>query len=59
MKKKSKNMLIGFTAVVLLSSAGLLLAKGLKHKKKEDITAKTRAENAYTDSLTQKDIAWG
>ena len=59
MKKKSKNMLIGFTAVVLLSSAGLLIAKEVKSRKKEDVIAKTRAENAYTDSLTQKDIAWG
>ena len=52
-------MLIGFTAVVLLSSAGLLIAKEVKSRKKEDVIAKTRAENAYTDSLTQKDIAWG
>tara|TARA_R110000824_G_scaffold365582_1_gene554098 strand:+ start:69 stop:248 length:180 start_codon:yes stop_codon:yes gene_type:complete len=59
MKKRSKNILIGLTAVILLSSAGVLIAKKFKHRKKEAVTAKTRAENAYTDSLTQKDIAWG
>jgi len=59
MKKRSKNILIGLTAVVLLSSAGLLIAKGLKHRKKEAVEAKIRAENAYSDSLTEKDIAWG
>jgi|10_taG_2_1085330.scaffolds.fasta_scaffold182824_3 flagellar basal body-associated protein FliL len=59
MRKRSKNILIGLTAVVLLSSAGLLIAKGLKHRKKEAVEAETRAENAYSDSLTEKDIAWG
>ena len=59
MKKRSKNILISLTAVVLLSSAGLLIAKGFKRRKKKTVEAKTRADNAYFDSLTEKDIAWG
>jgi|2_EtaG_2_1085320.scaffolds.fasta_scaffold29420_2 hypothetical protein len=59
MKKRSKNILIGLGALVLVGSAGFLIAQEMKNRKKDVVSAKNRAENAYVDSLTQKDIAWG
>tara|TARA_R110002020_G_scaffold2702_3_gene12719 strand:+ start:601 stop:780 length:180 start_codon:yes stop_codon:yes gene_type:complete len=59
MKKRSKNILIGLGALVLIGSAGFLIAQEMKNRKKDVVSAKNRAENAYIDSLTQKDIAWG
>ena len=59
MKKRSKNILIGLGALVLIGSAGFLIAQEMKNRKKDVVSAKDRAENAYVDSLTQKDIAWG
>lgn len=59
MKKRSKNILLGLGALVLIGSAGFLIAQEMKNRKKDVVSAKDRAENAYVDSLTQKDIAWG
>ena len=59
MKKRSKNILIGLGALVLIGSAGFLIAQEMKNRKKDVVSAKNRAENAYINSLTQKDIAWG
>ena len=59
MKKRSKNILIGLGALVLIGSAGFLIAQEMKNRKKDVVSAENRAENAYMDSLTQKDIAWG
>tara|TARA_B100001123_G_C14676841_1_gene775747 strand:+ start:267 stop:446 length:180 start_codon:yes stop_codon:yes gene_type:complete len=59
MKKRSKNILIGLGALVLIGSAGFLIAQEMKNRKKDVVSAKNRAENAYIDSITQKDIAWG
>tara|TARA_R100000008_G_C3582909_1_gene169870 strand:- start:340 stop:519 length:180 start_codon:yes stop_codon:yes gene_type:complete len=59
MKKRSKNILIGLGALVLIGSAGFLIAQEMKNRKKDVVSAKHRAENAYIDSITQKDIAWG
>ena len=59
MKKRSKNILIGLGALVLIGSAGFLIAQEMKNRKTDVVSAKNRAENAYIDSITQKDIAWG
>ena len=59
MKKRSKNILLGLGALVVIGSAGFLIAQEMKNRKKDVVSAKDRAENAYVDSLTQKDIAWG
>tara|TARA_R100000963_G_C4640981_1_gene104613 strand:+ start:668 stop:847 length:180 start_codon:yes stop_codon:yes gene_type:complete len=59
MKKRSKNMLLGLGALVLIGSAGFLIAQKIKNQKKDVDLAENRAEDAYTDSLTQQDIAWG
>ena len=59
MKKRSKKILIGLGALVLIGSAGFLIAQEMKNRKKDVVSAKNRAENAYIDSITQKDIAWG
>ena len=59
MKKRSKNILLGLGALILIGSAGFLIAQEMKNRKKDVVSAKDRAENAYVDSLTQKDIAWG
>ena len=59
MKKRSKNILLGLGALVLIGSAGFLIAQEMKNRKKDVVSAKNRAENAYIDSITQKDIAWG
>ena len=59
MKKRSKNILLGLGALELIGSAGFLIAQEMKNRKKDVVSAKDRAENAYVDSLTQKDIAWG
>tara|TARA_Y100000593_G_scaffold95083_1_gene199339 strand:- start:6428 stop:6616 length:189 start_codon:yes stop_codon:yes gene_type:complete len=62
MKNVRRNVLVGFTAAVMITSIGLALSNKFeqrKAEKEENITSKQRADNVYYDSLTEKDIAWG
>ena len=59
MKKIHKNMLLGFSSLVLIGGISFLVSQEMKDKKLEQKVAKVRADNVYFDSLTEKDIAWG
>ena len=59
MEEKVKRLLYGIGAATIVVGTAFVAYKQDENSKKQTKRSKNRANNAYYDSLTEADIAWG